>query len=141
MARILTDEQFPVRISDRLRKLGHDVVTVRAFDISTRGDGKSDEDVLDIARIEHRIVLTLNVKDFQRLHDVERRPAHHGIVGYVLSDDTPAVQAQLIDQRIRREDTPPAHLSNQMIIIVRERRTCGAYRVMRAAADAYCHRG
>jgi hypothetical protein len=92
---------------------------VRSFDAATRGDGKSDDDVMQIARIEHRIVLTLNIKDFQRIHDTHGRPAHPGIVGYVLTDDKPAVQARRISDRVQHEDTPPKHLNNRMIVITR----------------------
>ena len=39
MAKILADEHFPVRIQDRLRRLGHDVTAVRQYHLNKSGDG------------------------------------------------------------------------------------------------------
>lgn len=77
MAKILADEHFPVRIQDRLRRLGHDVTTVRQYDENKSGDGKSDEEVLRIATAEGRAVLTMNKKDFKALHEARVIGAHY----------------------------------------------------------------
>ena len=117
MARLLADEQFPVRIQDRLRRLGHDIVSVRSFDTSPSGDGKSDEEVLQIAASENRTVLTLNTKDFKRLHEDNAVPNHKGIIGYVLGDDDPDFQGRFIDERIKRETKPPRRLDRRFVLI------------------------
>ena len=43
MCRLLADEHFPVKIVYFLRKLGHDVVTVREVGISKSGDSIPDD--------------------------------------------------------------------------------------------------
>lgn len=117
MARILADEQFPVRIQDRLRRLGHDVVSVRAYDQSKSGDGKTDEEVLQIATQDCRIVLTLNRKDFQTLHAQRIVGCHKGIVAYSLTDDSPQIQADRIHDAIRNALVNGRHLDQQFLIV------------------------
>ena len=56
MSRFLADEQFPARVQNRLRRLGHDVEFIRNFDANKSGDGKSDADVLRIAMAENRML-------------------------------------------------------------------------------------
>lgn len=76
MARLYSNENFPLPVVQALRRLGHDVVT-------TRDAGKSDRaipdpEVLAYAHSENRAVLTLNRKDFIALHN--RSSEHSGIV-------------------------------------------------------------
>ncbi|GET37563.1 DUF5615 family PIN-like protein [Microseira wollei] len=76
MARLYADEQFPKRVVELLRNLGHDVLTVQEA-------GKAnlkipDEEVLAFAVSEQRAVLTLNRQDFFRLHRLQ--PEHFGII-------------------------------------------------------------
>ena len=73
---LYADENFPLRVVEELRRLGHDVLTANE-------DGKanqsiSDEDVLARATALGRIVLTLDRLDFKRLH--RHHPEHSGIV-------------------------------------------------------------
>ena len=103
MARLLADEQFPARAVDKLRLLGHDVLTVRQIDEDKSGDGKDDKTVLEIARDLNRTVLTLNRKDFKSLHGLF--PWHAGIICCVV-DPHPDKQAKRIDAAIR------GHLQN-----------------------------
>ena len=66
MARLYADEQFPFEVVENLVGLGHDVLTVQAA-----GNANlkiPDEQVLDFATINERVILTLNRKDFKRLH-------------------------------------------------------------------------
>ena len=66
MARFYADEQFPLRVVEYLRDLGHDVLTVQeAGNANLR---IPDDYVLAFAANNNRIVLTLNRKDFKRLH-------------------------------------------------------------------------
>lgn len=78
MARLYADEQFPVGIVYGLRRLGHDVVTVRETSVSKTGDSTPDELVLEFAARQQRILLTLNETDYRRLHGLNAR--HAGII-------------------------------------------------------------
>jgi predicted nuclease of predicted toxin-antitoxin system len=70
------DEQFPKVVSQLLRDMGHDVLTVQE---AGKGNlGISDEDVLSFAIDENRAVVTLNRDDFIRLHRSD--PQHCGII-------------------------------------------------------------
>jgi len=81
MARIYADEQFPFAVVQFLREMGHDVLTVQ--DAKQAGKKIPDEDVLKFATENNRAVLTLNRKDFIKLHyDI---PNHSGII--VCRDD------------------------------------------------------
>ena len=74
MARLYADEQFPRRVVELLINLGHDVLTVQ----SAGNAGLPDEDVLAFAVSENRAVLTLDRRDFKRLHGLQ--PDHSGII-------------------------------------------------------------
>ncbi len=81
MARVYTDEDFPGPTPRRLRELGHDVVTTREAGNADRQ--MSDEEVVRFAHGLRRCVLTLNRRDFIRLHS--SGATHSGIV--VCTDD------------------------------------------------------
>lgn len=76
MARLYTNENFPLPAAEELRQLGHDVLTVQ--DAGNAGQALPDEQVLDFAGDQQRTVVTLNRKHFIRLH--QERPDHPGIV-------------------------------------------------------------
>jgi uncharacterized protein with PIN domain len=78
MARLLADEHFPVGIVNALRRLGHDVLTVRQVNVSKSGDATPDDLVLEWAAHQQRIVVTMNRKDYRRLHQENAR--HAGIL-------------------------------------------------------------
>lgn len=78
MARLYADEQFPVGIVHVLRRLGHDVITVRETSALKTGDSTPDELVLQFAAQQQRILLTLNETDYRRLHALNAR--HFGII-------------------------------------------------------------
>ena len=66
MAKLYLNENFPLPVVEELRRLGHDVLTIQE---SGKADqALSDEAVLDFARGESRILLTLNRKHFIWLH-------------------------------------------------------------------------
>jgi len=88
MADLLADEHFPVTIVYALRRLGHDVLTVREANVNKEGDGWTDEQVLQYAAEHKRAVITKNVNDFRALH--EERPWHGGIVACSFSDKAEA---------------------------------------------------
>ncbi len=83
MARLYSNENFPLPVVNELRRLGHDVLTIQET-----GQGNqclSDEAVLIFALAEKRMVLTLNRKHFIRLHHEGKD--HCGIVVCTLDID------------------------------------------------------
>lgn len=113
MARLYADEHFPVQASRHLRKCGHEVTTVRQNNANKRGDGDSDAEVLRIAILEQRIVLTFNHADFKALHD--STPNHFGIVSCAEDRDFKAL-AKRIDAKLREHQN---NLRNLFIRIPR----------------------
>jgi hypothetical protein len=75
MARLYANENFPLPVVAELRRLGHDVVTVREIGQANRA---APDRVLESAVSGRRAVLTLNRKHFIALH--ASRPDHAGIV-------------------------------------------------------------
>ncbi len=76
MARCYTNENFPSHTAIILRDLGHDILTTQEAGRSDRSI--PDEDVLAFAVTENRILLTLNRRDFIRLHRLDSN--HFGII-------------------------------------------------------------
>lgn len=76
MARLYSNENFPLPAVEKLRSLGHDVLTTR--DAGKADQALSDESVLKFATLENRAVLTLNRRHFIRLH--EKQSEHAGII-------------------------------------------------------------
>ena len=95
MARLYANENFPRRVVETLRILEHDVLTV--LEAGNAGQSISDEEVLAFAIHHHRAVITLNRRDFIRLHKVQ--PDHTGIIVCTQDADTDG-QAQRIDEII-----------------------------------------
>ena len=96
MARLYSNENFPIPVVDVLRSLGHDVVTIQE-----RGEANkavADPNVLEYASSENRAVLTLNRKDFIRLHNEQSE--HAGIIVCTVDPDVPG-QAQRIHDAIQ----------------------------------------
>lgn len=76
MAFLYSDENFPLGVVSALRAFGEDVVAIQE---RGRGDqGVPDSDVLQLATLEGRAVLTLDRFDFVRLHRVQ--PGHAEII-------------------------------------------------------------
>ena len=65
--RFYADENFALAVVVELRRLGHDVLT--AFGDDRANQKISDDKVLERAAELGRAVLTINRKDFKRLHD------------------------------------------------------------------------
>ncbi|NJO63947.1 MAG: DUF5615 family PIN-like protein [Richelia sp. RM2_1_2] len=76
MARLYTDENFPLPVVEFLRGFGHDVLTAR--DAGKANQKIPDEEVLAFATMAERVLLTLNRRDFIRLHRLQ--PEHTGII-------------------------------------------------------------
>lgn len=76
MARLYANENFPLPVVEGLRRLGHNVLTTR--ETGKAGQRIPDKDVLEFATTNGRAVVTLNRRDFIRLH--EQGIEHTGIV-------------------------------------------------------------
>jgi predicted nuclease of predicted toxin-antitoxin system len=100
MARLYANENFPLPVVQMLRNLGHDILTVR--EAGNSDQAIPDDEVLAFAVAESRIVLTLNRRDFIRLH--KSQPNHAGII--VCTYDADFIgQAQRINEAIKAEST------------------------------------
>jgi predicted nuclease of predicted toxin-antitoxin system len=73
---LYADENFPLRVVEELRRLGHDVLT--ALEDGKANQAISDMDLLRRATEINRVLLTLNRQDFKRLHFESSE--HAGIV-------------------------------------------------------------
>ncbi len=110
MARFYANENLPEPVVVELRRLGHDVLTMR--ESGHAGRAVPDTEVLEFATTHGRAVVTLNRRHFVRLHS--EQPAHAGIVVCTFDPDfaaqarrihdaaqaTPALATQLV--RINR---------------------------------------
>jgi predicted nuclease of predicted toxin-antitoxin system len=76
MAKLYSNENFPLPVVEELRRLGHDVLTIQ--ETGKAGQAIKDEVVLEYAVADDRALLTLNRKHFTRLHG--ERPEHDGII-------------------------------------------------------------
>ncbi|NER50874.1 MAG: hypothetical protein F6J92_30230 [Symploca sp. SIO1A3] len=100
MAALYADEQFSMKATQRLRTLNHDVLTVQ--ETGNANQGIPDDEVLAFATHHNRAVLTLNRRDFIRLHN--QNSTHAGII--VVKDDLNKIQlAERIDKAIQAEDS------------------------------------
>jgi predicted nuclease of predicted toxin-antitoxin system len=91
VARLYADENFPLQVVVALRRLGHDVLTV--LEAGQANQRIEDVDILAFAVTAGRALLTINRRDFIRLH--RQQPAHRGIVVCTEDADTEG-QAQRI---------------------------------------------
>jgi hypothetical protein len=110
MARLYANENFPWPVVEELRRLGHDVLTMQ--EAGRAGQSVPDEAVLAAARTEGRALLTLNRKQFVRLHGAE--PDHAGIITCTFDPDF-AGQAQRIHAAIVSREA----LAGQLIRVSR----------------------
>jgi len=113
MARLYTNENFPLPVVEELRRLGHDVLTIH--ETGKAGQSVPDEDVLAFASADNRAVLTLNRKHFVRLHSTH--PEHAGIIVCTFDPDFVG-QARRIHAAIESQ----AELHDQLIRINRPAR-------------------
>jgi predicted nuclease of predicted toxin-antitoxin system len=100
MARLYADEHFPRIVSQLLRDMGHDILTVQ--EAGNANLGIPDEEVLAFAVSNDRAIITINRFDFVRLHRLQ--PDHAGII--VCTDDPDRNQmAVRLNEAISAEET------------------------------------
>ena len=110
MARLYADEDFPFPVVERLRQLGHDVLT--AFEAGQANQAIEDAAQLAFATSLGRAILTRNRRHFIPLH---RRSVHHTGIISITDDPDLDGQASRIDQAI----TNYATLANQHVRVNR----------------------
>ena len=110
MARLYADENFPHPTVERLRELGHDILTIH--EAGKAGQRTPDETVLADARVDARAILTHNRKHFKHLHTAQ--PNHAGII--VCSED---LDFTGLADRIHQAIEAQPDLSNRLIQIYR----------------------
>ena len=76
MARLYADENFPFPVVEKLRDMGHDVITLQ--EAGYAGQALPDEIVLSRASDDGRSLLTINRKHFVHLHRASA--SHAGII-------------------------------------------------------------
>jgi predicted nuclease of predicted toxin-antitoxin system len=112
VAKLYSNENFPMPVVRILADKGHDVLTT--LDAGKAGAAIPDADVVRFATELDRAVLTLNRKDFIRLH---LQSAHHaGIIVCTFDVDFAAQAARIL----RAIDAYP-NLHGQLIRVNRER--------------------
>jgi len=99
MARLYSNENFPLPTVKKLRELGHDVLT--SYESGKIGQAISDQDVLTFAVNDERALLTLNRKHFIRLHAAQ--PDHFGMIVCTFDPDFAAL-AERIHQVLNVEE-------------------------------------
>ncbi|MEK7256458.1 MAG: DUF5615 family PIN-like protein [Bacteroidota bacterium] len=83
MLKLYANENFPLETVHILRGLGFDILTTHEAGKSNLKIG--DDEVLAFAIAEKRAIITVNRKDFMRLH--RANPVHSGIVVCTKNDD------------------------------------------------------
>lgn len=110
MARLYADEGFPRQVSQHLRALGHDVLTVQ--EAGQANQRISDEAVLAFATERDRAVLTVNRADFIRLH--RQNTDHAGII--VCTED---IDREGLARRVHQAILAKKSLMGQLIRVNR----------------------
>ena len=110
MASLYANENFPFQVVQALRVLGHDVLTT--LEAGNANQATLDEQVLAFATQNRRALLSINKRDFIRLH--LKNPDHAGII--ICSQDPDVVgQAERIHEAISSQRS----LAGQLIRIHR----------------------
>lgn len=107
MPSLYANENFPKRVTDELRVLGHDVLT--SFEAGRANQKIPDEQVLAFAHEMSRTVITLNRLDFIRLHR-DTGGSHSGIIVCTRDDADPAAFAGRIHAAIAEAGDLAGHL-------------------------------
>ncbi len=100
MARLYSNENFPLPVVLELRRLGHDVVTIQEAGLANQE--LPDDQVLAEAAADRRAVLTINRKHFIHLHRDSSQ--HEGIIVCTFDPDFTG-QAGRIDQELQARES------------------------------------
>lgn len=91
MARLYSNENFPLPVVEALRRRGHDVLTT--LEAGQANQGIPDDKVLAYATTEDRAVLTFNRGDFIALH--KGSSTHGGIIVCTFNPDFAALAEKI----------------------------------------------
>lgn len=91
IARLYSNENFPLPVVEALRQYGHDVLTTG--DAGNANAAIPDEQVLSFATQSGRAVITHNRRDFIELHRLH--PVHEGIIVCTDNPDFTALAAKV----------------------------------------------
>lgn len=105
MASLYADEQFPLPVVNRLRSLGEDVLTMQ--ETGKANQKIPDAQVLEFASSLERAVLTINRRDFIRLHRINT--GHAGIIVCTANSNWQAM-ADRIHEALTVIGTPASRL-------------------------------
>lgn len=105
IARLYSNENFPLPVVVALREFGHEVLTTHEAGLAN--NAIPDAEVLRFAIETDRAVLTHNRRDFINLHRVN--PNHHGIIVCTANPDFPALAAR-IHARLQQMESIKAQL-------------------------------
>jgi hypothetical protein len=100
LAALYANENFPRQVVEGLRRRGHDVLTTQ--EAGNAGRGVPDEEVLAFAKRTSRTVVTLNRRDFIRLH--REVPDHAGIIVCTQDEDTEGQGGRIHDAIMSASD-------------------------------------
>ncbi len=111
MARLYSNENFPLPAVLELRRLGHDCATIA--ESGNSNIQMPDAEVLAYATAEARAVITLNRRHFIALH--QQQPNHAGIVVCTVDPDFVALARHI------HEAVSPFHggIAGQLIRVTR----------------------
>lgn len=112
MAALYSNENFPGRVVEERRLLGHDLLS--SYEAGRANPKIPDDQVLAFATEQRRAVVTLNRFDFIRLHG-ETQATHTGIILCTRDDADPAAFAH----RIHAAILAAGDLTGQLIRVVR----------------------
>ena len=107
MAGLYSKENFPKRVVEALRALGHDLLT--SFEAGRANQMIPDDQVLAFATEQGRVVLTLNRFDFIGLHR-QTQGRHAGIIVCTRDDADPVAFAGRIHHAILEAGDPTGQL-------------------------------
>lgn len=110
MALLYTNENFPIKVAVALRTFGHDVLTSQ--EAGQANQAIADAEVLRFAAAQDRALLTINRRDFIRLHRASS--VHAGIVVCTQDPDAKG-QAERIHEAIQAKDS----LLSQLVRVYR----------------------
>jgi predicted nuclease of predicted toxin-antitoxin system len=110
---LLLDEDSQAKsLVGLLKTAGHDVLTVNEAAIA----GSPDDQVLEYARLQKRVLLTRNCSDFQKLH--QNNPTHPGILAvYQYPDLSKNMSYSVIVNAISNLTATNSVLANQFIVL------------------------
>ena len=110
MTKIYSNENFPLPVVEELCQLGHDVLTT--FESGKAGQAIADEEMLEFAVDEKRVLIAFNRKHFIRLH--KENTEHTGIIVCTFDPDFAALA-----QRIHTALTENPQMDGQLLRVNR----------------------